>query len=118
MSTKLFIGTLMFYIIAQILCNIVDGNDMITNSNTADIGGLSTSSVTMSSDTSNTPAQYVSMGGSFFTTVGKLVFFDFSIFRNTDGTPNDWVVLRYLLMAIGLLLLVEAALVFRQIVAG
>ena len=118
MSTKLFIGTLMFYVIAQILCNICDGNAMVTNTNVADIGGLGTSSVTTSTDSSGTPAQYVAMGSSFFTVVGKLVFFDFTVFKNLDGTSNDWIILRYLLICLGIMLLVETAIIFQQIVAG
>jgi hypothetical protein len=118
MSTKLFIGIIMFYIIAQVLCNIVDGNAMVTAANVADTGDLANSSVTTSTDSSGTPATYVSMAGSFFTTVGKVIFFDYTIFRNLDGTANDFVILRYLLIAIGIVIIVETAIVFRQIIAG
>jgi hypothetical protein len=118
MNTKIFMTFLMVYVIAQVLCNIVDGNTMFTNTNVADINSLSSASVTSSSDSSGTPAQYVAMGDSFFTTIGKVAFFDYTLFRNLDGTANDWVIIRYLLICWGIVTLVEAAVVFRQIIAG
>lgn len=108
----------MFYVLAQVWCNATDGLYMLTSANAADIGDLTSSSVTASTDSSGAPAQYVAMGSSFFTTVGKVVFFDYTIFKNTDGTPNDWSLLRYFLIAIGIAVLVDAALVFRQLLAG
>ena len=116
MSTKLWIGIIMFYIIAQVLCNIVDGLAMMTS--TDDLAGLSSSSITQSQDTTGTPATYVSMAGGFFSSLGKIIFFDYTIFRNLDGTPNDFVLIRYLLMAIGIVILIESAVIFRQILSG
>ncbi len=116
MSTKLWIGTIMFFIIATICCNVVDGNNMITS--TSDLAGLQSSSVTSSQDTSGTPATYFSMGANFFSSLWKMVTFDYTVFRNTDGTPNDWVVIRYLLIAVGIAIIIETALVFRQILSG
>ena len=116
MSAKLWIGTIMFYIIAQVLCNIVDGSAMITSS--TDLAGLSESSVTQSQDTTGTPATYVSMGTGFFESLGKIVFFDYTVFRNTDGTANDFAIIRYLLIAIGIVILIESAIIFRQILSG
>lgn len=116
MSAKLWIGTIMFYIIAQVLCNIVDGSAMITNS--TDLSGLVDSSVTQSQDTTGTPATYFSMGTNFFASLGRIIFFDYTIFRNIDGTANDFVLMRYLLIAIGIVILIESAIVFRQILTG
>lgn len=108
MSTKLWIGTIMFYVIAQVLCGIVDGSAMITDS--SDLSGLASSSITSSQDTTGTPATYVTMTGSFFSSLGKIVFFDYTIFRNPDGTANDFVIIRYLLIAIGIVILIESAI--------
>lgn len=116
MSAKLWIGTIMFYIIAQVLCNVVDGSAMITNS--TDLSGMTGSSVTQSQDTTGTPATYMSMGSNFFSSLGKIIFFDYTVFRNVDGTANDFVIIRYLLIAIGVVILIESAVVFRQILAG
>lgn len=118
MSSKILIGMLMFYVICQVVCNFVDGNAMVTAANVADLNDASATSVTTSTDTSGTPAQYVTMAGSFFTTIGKIAFFDYTVFRNTDGTANEWVIVRYLLICIGIAILIEVAVVFRQIIAG
>ena len=116
MSAKLWIGTIMFYIIAQVLCNIVDGSAMITSS--SDLSGLSDSSITQSQDTTGTPAAYFSMGQNFFSSLGRIIFFDYTVFRNIDGTANDFALIRYLLIAIGVVILIESAVVFRQILTG
>jgi len=118
MNAKLFMAFLMVYVIAQVLCNIVDGNTMFTGANLADTGKASSASLTSSADSSGTPASYVAMGNDFFSTVSKMAFFDYSLFRNLDGTPNDWVIIRYLLICWGIVTLVEMAIVFRQIIAG
>lgn len=118
MSTKILIGLLMFYVLAQVICNFIDGSAMYSSTNVADLNSATESSVTTSSDSSGTPAQYISMGMGFFTTIGKIAFFDYTIFRNTDGTANDWVILRYLLICMGIAILVEMAVVFRQIISG
>lgn len=117
MSTKILIGMLMFYVICQIVCNFIDGNAMAYNANMI-ADNASGTAITNSIDTSNTPAQYVTMSGSFFTTIGKIAFFDYTVFRNTDGTANEWVIIRYLLICIGIAILVEVAVVFRQIISG
>jgi hypothetical protein len=117
-NIKVFISILAFYVAAQLLCNIVDGNAMYTSANVSDLGSLSSSSVTTSSDTSGAPASYVAPGNNFFTVINKIAFFDYTIFRNVDGTVNDWVILRYFFICIGIALLVDAALVFRQLIAG
>lgn len=116
MSAKLWIGTIMFYIIAQVLCNITDGSAMITDS--TDLAGMTESSITQSQDTTGTPGTYVSMGTGFFASLGKIIFFDYTIFRNTDGTASDFAIVRYLLIAIGIVILIESAIVFRQILLG
>lgn len=108
----------MFYVLAQVICNFIDGTAMYTSANVADLSNATESSITTSTDSSGTPAQFISMGTGFFSTIGKIVFFDYTIFRNTDGTANDWVILRYLLICIGIAIMVEMAIVFRQIIAG
>lgn len=118
MNAKIWIGMLMFYVICQVVGNFVGGNAMVTGANVADLNNASSSSVTTSTDSAGTPAQYVSMGSSFFSTAQKIAFFDYTMFRNTDGTANEWVILRYLLICIGIYLLVDAAVVFRQLLSG
>lgn len=109
---------LMFYVICQMVCNFVDGSAMVTSANVADLNNASSSTITQSTDSSGTPAQYVSMTTGFFGSITKIIFFDYTVFRNTDGTANDWVILRYLLICIGIAILIEIAIVFRQIIAG
>lgn len=118
MDKGLFLFFLFFWITAQLLCNFVDGSNMLTDANVADIGSMSTSSTTTSVDTTGTPATYVAMGTDFFETINKLVFFDYTLFRDLDGTANDFIIFRYLLIAIGLVVLISAAIVFRSIFVG
>lgn len=118
MDKGLLLFFLSFWITAQVICNFVDGNDMVTSANVADLGSMASSTTTTSVDTTGTPATYVAMGTGFFEKVNKLAFFDYTIFRNLDGTANDFVIFRYFLIAIGLITIVMAAYVFRSIFVG
>lgn len=141
MSTKLFIGLLMFYVIAQILGNITDGGQMMTSANVADIQNMQDHGVTTSTDSSGATAQFISTGTGFFGTLAKVVTFDYSLFYDIDSTVTDatscaaiggtWQtdyltckvannlsILRYLLMALGVVIIIEAIILFRQIIVG
>lgn len=118
MDKGLFFFFFFFWITSQLICNFVDGNAMFTSTNVADLSGSMSSSTTMSTDTSGTPAIYVSMGNTFFEKLNKLVFFDYTVFRNIDGTANDFVIFRYMLIVVGIVMLITAAIAFRSIFSG
>lgn len=118
MDRALFLFFFFFWITSQLICNGIDGNPMFTDSNVIDLGSSMSSSTTTSTDTSGTPATYVAMGNSFFDKVNKLAFFDYTIFRNIDGTANDFIIFRYMLIVVGLVMLITAAIAFRSIFTG
>lgn len=141
MSTKLFIGTITFYILAMFICNVLEGSPMTTASNVQDIQDMQEHGVTTSTDTSGATATYVSSSTGFFGAIAKIVTFDYSLFYNIDASctneadcslvdgrwqgetstckvANDLSWLRYLLMALGIVIIIEAIMVFRSIIPG
>lgn len=121
MSTRLWMGLLLFYTFAQIICNIGEGNAMVTGTNITETQENLEHTYTTSVDTVGTPGQFVSKPIDF---VSKIVFFDYNVFYDIDAdtgekTANSFVVIRYMLVAmIGIPVLVEIGLVLRKALLG
>lgn len=121
MSTRLFIGMITFYILAQVMCNVMDGNPMVQGVSTDMTAGTQYSQVT-SEDSNQNTANFWTMGASTLSTIGKIVVFDYSMFYEVDPvtgvkTANDWSLIRYLLIAIGIVMIIEFVIVLRQIIS-
>ena len=121
MSTKLWIGLITFYILAQLICNFVENEAMITQANTDNITSFISYSQTTSVDsaTGNTVTWFDKM----WDFISEVVFFDYTIFKNVDpvtgvATDNNWVIFRYLLIAIGIVVIIEVFLVGRRLIFG
>jgi hypothetical protein len=120
MSTRLFIGLLTFYVLAQIICNFVEGNNMVTNANIMEAQENLEHQHTVTVDTEGTEGSFVSKSINFIT---KVVFFDYSLFYDIDPvsgekTANNLVILRYMLLAIGVVVLIELTITFRKALLG
>ena len=137
MSTRLFIGVITFYVLAQVICNFVEGNNYLTNANVAEIKTMTNTTLTSSASTTGTSTNFVDIGNTAIGTVKKLLFFDYSIFKDVDystteaactiiggqwdssisacKTDNDFVILKYMFIAIGIVMFVELAIVFKSL---
>lgn len=120
MSTRLWIGIITFYILAQIICNFVEGNNMVTDANIIEAQENLAHQHTTTVDTEGTSDSFISKAKDFIT---KIVFFDYSMFYDIDPasgekTANNFVIIRYLLIAIGIVILVEASITFKKAILG
>jgi hypothetical protein len=124
MSSRLWIGMLMFYILAIVICNVIEGAQMTTDIST-DLDYMTATGETKSTDTAGNIANFVSLGPDALATFGKIIFFDYTMFKNihdidpATGRPraNDFAIFRYLLIAIGVVMIVELVIVLRQIIS-
>ena len=121
MSSRLWIGMLMFYVLAIVICNVIEGAQM-TQGISTDMTSMTQYSQTKSTDTAGNVADFWTMGTNTLSVIGKIVTFDYTMFKNYDPatgttTANDFVIFRYLLIAIGAVMVVELVLVLRQIIS-
>jgi len=87
-----------------------------------DMTALSQYSQTESVDTAGNKADFLSLGGNVLSTIGKVITFDYTMFKDYDpgtgtSTANDFAIFRYLLIAIGAVMIVELVIVLRQIIS-
>ena len=120
-SSRLFIGMIMFYIMAQLICNLVEGQSMVYGVSTDMTSGTQYQQTT-STDTSGNKADFWTMGANTLSLIGKVVTFEYSLFYDVDPatgavTANDFSIIRYLLIAIGIVMVIELVIVLRQIIS-
>ena len=124
MSSRLWIGMLMFYVFAIVICNVIEGAQM-TQGVSTEMTSMTQYSQTKSTDTAGNVADFWTMGANTLATFGKIVTFDYTMFKNihdidpATGRPraNDFAIFRYLLIAIGVVMIVELVIVLRQIIS-
>lgn len=124
MSSRLWIGMLMFYVLAIVICNVIEGAQMTTGVNT-DMTSMVQHSQTKSTDTAGNVADFWTVGASTLSTIGKVITFDYTMFKDVNnldpvtGLPmaNDFAIFRYLLIAIGVVMVVELVIVLRQVIS-
>ena len=121
MSSRLWIGMLMFYVFAIVICNVIEGAQM-TQGVSTDMTSMTQYSQTKSTDTAGNVADFWTMGTNTLSTIGKVVTFDYTMFKNYDPatgttTANDFAIFRYLLIAIGAVMIIEFVIVLRQIIS-
>ena len=114
----------MFYVLAIVVCNVIEGAQMATGIST-DITPMSQYSQTKSTDTAGNVADFWTVGASTLGTIGKIVTFDYTIFKDihdidpATGLPraNDFAIFRYLLIGIGIVMIIELIIVLRQVIS-
>lgn len=124
MSSRLWIGMLMFYVLAIVICNVIEGAQM-TQGVSTDLDYMTATDTTKSTDTAGNIANFVTLGPNALGTFGKIIFFDYTMFKdihNIDpatGRPraNDFAIIRYLLITIGVVMVVELVITLRQIIS-
>lgn len=120
MSTRLFIGLLTFYVLMQVVCNFYEGNSMVTNANIMESQQMLNHQYTTTVDTEGSEGSFISKSITFIT---KVVFFDYSLFYDIDPvtgekTANNLVIFRYILLALGVVVLLELTITFRKALLG
>jgi hypothetical protein len=110
-----------FYVLAIVVCNVIEGAQMTTGVST-DLTYMTQYSQTKSTDTAGNIADFWTVGTSALSTFGKIITFDYTIFKDYDpgtgtSTANDFAIFRYMLIAIGIVLVFEIVIVLRQIIS-
>jgi hypothetical protein len=111
---------LMFYILAIVICNVIEGAQMTATIST-ELDTVTAHDNTKSTDSVGNVADFISLGPSALATVGKIIFFDYTMFKDINnidpvtGKPmaNDFAIFRYLLIAIGVVMIIELFIVIR-----
>jgi hypothetical protein len=117
MSSRLWIGMITFYVLAIVVCNVIEGAQMTQGINT-DMTSMTQYSQTKSTDTVGNISDFWTPGVNALATIGKVITFDYTIFKDYDpgtgtSTANDFVIFRYLLIAIGFVMVLEIILAIR-----
>ncbi len=110
-----------FYVLAIVVCNVIEGAQMTQGVNT-DMTAMVQHSQTKSTDTAGNVADFWTVGANMLSTFGKVVTFDYTMFYDYDAgtgtsTANDFSIFRYLLIAIGIVMVVEIIIVLRQVIS-
>ena len=94
---------------------------MVQGVNT-DMTYMSQYSQTKSTDTAGNTADFWNIGANTLGVIGKVVTFDYSLFYDVDTvtgvkTANDFTIFRYILIAIGIVMVIEMVIVLRQVIS-
>lgn len=122
-SPRLLIMLLWLFIGAQVICNWFENDDMYAGTNIAATENVTNYYISSSTDTSGVVTSFVDFGREVAAFCGKLFLFDYSLFYNVDSTTgaktaNDISILRYLLIAIGIVMWIDLALTGRRMLLG
>jgi hypothetical protein len=120
MSSRLWIGMITFYVLAIVICNVMEGAQMTATVNT-DLGFMTEHKQTATVDAVGNTADFWTVSTNMLNTFRKVIFFDYSMFydiNNLDpvtGKPmaNDFAIFRYMLIAIGIVMVVEVVIAIR-----
>jgi hypothetical protein len=117
-SPKVMIGLIILFVIAQILCNWVDNKPMMSGTNPNILVDPNTNRP-IPIDI-NTPVTVVNSVVKF---CSELFFFDYTVFYNIDpitgvATDNDFVIIRWALIAFGLVMWLDILLTGRRLIFG
>ena len=116
-NTGLMIGLAWFYILAQLCCNFYGDRGMYDNIDIQNEGAVEYT-VTTGADTSGTGITWVDTASSVWDWITKLLAFDYACFQEADGSPNDFLLLRILLIAIAVFMWIDIALTLRRLSQG
>lgn len=119
-NTRLLIGLITFFILAQVICNFIEGNDMLTQANIDFTQNMTSHRYTTTTDIEGGEGTFVSKGIDF---LSKLFIFDYSIFYDIDPvtgekTSNDFYIFRLFLIAVGIAMWIDAIITFRKMILG
>jgi hypothetical protein len=122
-SPKLLIALIWIFILTQLFCNWFEDDTMYTGTNISATDNTTQHYLTSSTDTTGTPASFVSVTSAIWTFCSKLFLFDYSIFYDYDPvtatkTANFLALLQYLLIAIGVVMWVDLAITTRRLILG
>lgn len=121
---KAFVGIMWFFILCQLICNIWGGRDIYEDvapypisQNNADNSSMYLADQTIDSlgTSTSVPAFNIVKIIDF---LNKLFFFDYPVFENDDGTDNDFIIIRWMLICIGIIMWIELFLLLRRMTVG
>jgi hypothetical protein len=121
-SSKVLIGIFWLYVLLALMLNFYEGAAMQRDTDITDMAGYSSTTSTL--DTGGNIATTIwqsvldSPVGTVISWVNKYFLFDYLFFRDLNAVPdsdgqypyNDFVLLRWLLVAIGIVLIIQIAI--------
>lgn len=116
-NTGLMIGLIWFFMIAQVSCNFYGDRDMYENVDIRNQGAAE-QSITTATDTEGTGVTWLDVGAGAWDFITKLFAFNYPCFQNTDGSDNEFIIIRYLLIAVGFVMWIDIAYTIRRIARG
>lgn len=136
---KVWIGVLFMFVLLTATFNGIEGNAMTTNTDVSSLRGFVPSQITTATETSTGTAQTTAdTEVNIWDKIYQAAFFDYTIFydvrydvatesdctacsgywqsaTSTCKVPNDWMILRYLLICLGIVWLMDFALFLKSL---
>lgn len=116
-NSGLMIGLIWFYILSQLACNFYGDRNMYDNVDIQNEGAVDYT-ITTGADTQGISTTWVDTAASVWDWGTKLFAFDYACFQESDGSPNDFLILRLLLIGISVVLWIDIALTLRRLSMG
>jgi len=139
LPTKLLIGLLTFYILAQLICNALSGEDMLTSTNVIAISETPQTSATgVTEPDTGASAEFALPGSGFINRLKEIFLFDYPMFydvrsglsesqcstaggtwqssTSTCKIANDFSLFRYMLIVVGFVTLIGVGLALKSII--
>ncbi len=112
MHRGLWIAMVTFYILGQLICNAVEDNSMLVNT---DVTEVTTYSQTVSVDALGQISAVLGKAWSF---IDKYILFDYTIFKTVDpgtgvATDSPLVIFKYILIGIFSIMIIDLFRVLR-----
>lgn len=118
LPAKFVMGFLVFWLIGAMWCNIGLGNQAFTENESAVVENMTSYNTISSSDQTNGSNIFWQASPGFYVGLGKAIIFDWPVFKNLDGTPNDFTIIRYVLLLIAAVCVLQLAFQAVQTVAS
>jgi len=121
-SSKVLIGIIWMYVLFTLLLNFYEGATMTRGTDITDLTTYSTTTTSLDTSGNVMATMWQSIldspVGGAINWINKYLLFDYSFFRDLNAAPdssgtypfNDFVIFRWLLIAIGIALIVQFAL--------
>jgi hypothetical protein len=111
------IALMVFFVLAQILCNWVEDNPLVYNASPNILVGSDDKTIPIDIQA---PLTFVNRIINF---CGDLFLFDYSVFKDVDpvtgvATDNDFVIFRYILICFGVVMWTDVLLTARRLIFG
>lgn len=118
-NSNLLIGLIWFYILAQLCLNIWGGREMYSNASVYPfaIENSDNSSFFQTDQTVDDLENSIMVPkiiNDIWTALRRIFTYDFPLFHNDDGTDNEFVILRWLLTALAVVMWIDLFIAIKR----